>query len=113
MATPSEIRDQLLRDLRATRTQLMSPGWLSIIREAPQAQKQEASTNLMKVQLAILDLENQALATFRDDLAANENDIVRSTAKMQSTLTRLESVAKVLAAVSGFLGVVARVVTLF
>lgn len=113
MATPSEIRDQLLRDLRATRTQLMSPGWLSMIREGTKAQKQTAADSLMKVQLAILDLENQALSTFRDELLANEAPIASSTRKMSDALARLESTAKVLNAVSGFLGIVARVVTLF
>jgi hypothetical protein len=113
MPTPSEIRDQLLRDLRATRTQLMSAGWLTMIRVAPKPQKQAAADALMKVHLAILDLENQALTTFRDDLIANELDIARSTEKMTTSLTRLESTTKVLNAVTGFLGVVARVVTIF
>jgi len=113
MATPGEIRDQLLRDLRATRTQLMSPAWLTKIRDAPKPQKQAAGDNLMKVQLAILDLENQALAAFRDELQANEAEIAKSTEKMKSTLARLESTAKILEAVSGFLRVLARVVTLF
>lgn len=113
MATPGETRDQLIRDLRATRTELMSPGWLTMIRAAPKDQRREAADNLMKVQLALMDLENQALATFRDDLVANEADITRSTASMKTALARLETVARVLKSVTGFLNVVARVVTLF
>jgi hypothetical protein len=113
MATPGETRDQLIRDLREARTTLMSPDWLTMIREAPKAEKQAAADNLMKVQLALLDLENQALATFRDDLIANESAIAKSTASMQKALTRLESTAKVLKSVTDFLGTVARVVTLF
>jgi hypothetical protein len=113
MATPGETRDQLIRDLRDARTALMSPDWLTMIREGSKAQKQSAADNLMKVQLALLDLENEALATFRDDLIENESAIARSTASMQKALTRLESTEKVLKAVTSFLGTVARVVTLF
>lgn len=113
MATPGETRDQLIRDLRDARTALMSPDWLTMIREAPKPQKQAAADNLMKVQLALLDLENQALATFRDDLIANEAAIAKSTANMQKAITKLESTAKVLKALTDFLGTVARVVTLF
>jgi hypothetical protein len=113
MATPGEIRNQLLRDLRGARAQLMSAEWLSMIREAPKPQKQSAADNLMKIQLALLDLENEELATFREELAANEDDIVASTQSMQSALDRLQSTTKVLQAVTSFLGVVARIVTLF
>ena len=113
MATPSEIRDQLLSDLRATRTQLTSPDWLLMIRDGTTAQKRESADNLMKVHLAIMDLENQALATFRNDLVANEAAISQSTARMNTALNRLETNAKVLTAVSGFLNVIARVITLF
>jgi hypothetical protein len=112
MATPGEIRDQLMSDLRAARSQLMSAEWLAMIREAPKAQKQKAADNLMKVQLALLDLENEALATFRDELAANETELASSTRTMQNALDRLESTAKVLKAVGELLGVVARVVML-
>lgn len=112
MATPGEIRDQLLKDLRATRTQLMSAEWLSMIRDAPKSQQQAAAENLMKVQLAILDLENEALEDFRDDLTANEERLAQSTEKMMHALDQLESTAKVLTAVSDLLGVVARVVAL-
>lgn len=113
MPTPGENRDQLIRDLRATRTQLMSAEWLSMIREAPKPQKQSAGDSLMKVQLALLDLETQALAAFRDELVAHEAAIAASTRSMKQALAKLESTAKVLKAVSDFLGVVARVVTLF
>ncbi|HEX5161923.1 MAG TPA: hypothetical protein VFV88_09380 [Steroidobacteraceae bacterium] len=113
MATPGENRDQLIRDLRATRTQLMSAEWLSMIREAPKPQRQAAADNLMKVQLALLDLETQALAAFRDQLIENEGDIAASSKRMRMALARLESTAKVLKAVGDFIGVVARVVTLF
>ena len=43
MATPGEIRNQLLRDLRAARSQLMSAEWLAMIRESSKAQKQSAA----------------------------------------------------------------------
>ena len=113
MPTPAENRDQLIRDLRATRTQLTSAEWLTMIRAAPKPQRQNAADNLMKVHLALMDLETQALASFREELVANETAIAASTRSMKQTLAKLESTAKVLKAVSDFLGVVARVVTLF
>jgi hypothetical protein len=112
MATPAETRDQLIKDLRATRTQLTSPEWLTMIRAAPKPQRQAASDNLLNVQLAILDLENEALASFRDDLVANEAAIAQASEQVRTVLARLDSVAKVLTAVSKLIGVVARVVTL-
>ena len=112
MATPSEIRDQLLKDLRAARTQLMSAEWLTMIREEPKAERQKAASSLMHIQLALLDLENSELATFRDALVANEAELATSTASMHEALDSLESTAAVLEAVGEFLGVFARVVAL-
>lgn len=112
MATPAATRDRLIGDLRATRTRLLSPEWLSMIREAPAAQQKEAAANLMTVQLVLLDLENEALASFRDALIANEAAIAGATKKLQAALDRLQSVAKVLSAVTGFLKILGRVVAL-
>lgn len=112
MATPAETRDQLIKDLRATRTCLMSPEWLTMIQEAPKQQQQAAAERLMKVQLALLKLENEALESFRDALIANEAAIAQSSQKLRTTLDRLQSVSKVLAALKDFLGLVARILPL-
>lgn len=112
MGTPAETRDQLIDVLRDTRTKLMSPEWLTLIRAAPKTQRQAASDNLLKVQIALLDLENQKLATFRDDLAANEEALTESSEALRAALSSLQSVATVLAGLSSLLKVVARVVTL-
>jgi hypothetical protein len=112
MATPSEIRDQLLKDLRLTRDKLMSPGWLMLIRTAPDDQKAQNSEQLFKVQLAIMDLENEALADFRSALRENEEALADSTATLRSTLEELKSTETVLKAVTSFIGIVARVVAL-
>jgi hypothetical protein len=113
MATPSEIRNQLLKDLRLTRGTLMSAEWLTRIRAAPAEQQQQHSEQLFKVQLALLDLENQALADFRDALTENEQALADSATSLRSTLDKLKSTEAVLKAVTSFVGIVARVVALF
>jgi hypothetical protein len=112
MPTPAESRDQLIRDLRATRAQLMSPEWLTMMQSASKAQQQKASRQLMNSQLALLKLESEALASFRDQLVANEPAIAQATIRLRAALDRLRSVAKVLTAVGDFLRLVGRVVKL-
>ena len=113
MATPSEIRNQLLKDLRFTRDTLMSAEWLTRIRAAPADQQAQHGEHLFKVQLALLDLENQALADFRDSLLENEQALADSAKSLRSTLDKLKTTEAVLKAVTSFIGIVARVVALF
>jgi hypothetical protein len=110
MATPAQTRNQLISDLRATRTALMSPEWLTMIQDASKPQKQAGAEHLMDVQLALLNLENEALASFRDELMENEAAIAESTQKLRDALDRLHSVAQVLTAVGNVLRLVGRVV---
>ena len=109
MATPAQTRNQLISDLRATRTALMSPEWLTMLQDAPK-QKQAAAERLMDVQFALLNLENEALASFRDELMENEAAIAQSTQKLRDALDRLHSVAQVLTAVGNVLRLVGRIV---
>jgi hypothetical protein len=112
MATPAETRDQLIRDLRKTRDRLTSAAWLSMLSEASEKQKDRAGRNLMKVHHALQKLEREALTSFRDQLVANEAEIAKSTKSLQAALDRLESVAKVLSALTALLKLVGRVVAL-
>jgi hypothetical protein len=112
MATPAETRDQLIKDLRAANKKLTSPEWLGMIRDGTETQRQTAADNLMNVSLALLDLENEALASFRDKMMANEAAIAESTEAMKKALQRLESVAKVLTAVTSLIKVVGRFLAL-
>lgn len=112
MASPSAIRDQLLRDLRLTRDTLMSPDWLTMIREGSSDQKAQNSDQLFKVQLALMDLENEVLKEFRDALVENEEALADGAESLRTALDKLKSTEAVLKAVSSFIGVVARVVAL-
>jgi len=112
MATPAETRDQLISQLRATRNKLTSPAWLMMIEAAPEKKQDKAAKDLLKVQLALLKLEREALTSFREQLVANEAALAQSTQKLQAALDRLQSVAKVLSALTSFLRVIARVVAL-
>ena len=107
MASPAQIRDALLQNLRSTRRSFSSPDWLSGIRQASPSQKRAAADALMNVQLAILDLENAALGEFREQLLANEAALA---VKLDAALADLRRVARVLNAVAGFLKMVARIV---
>lgn len=110
MATPAEIRKRTLQELRATRKDMASAKFLLSLRGQPPKVKTSAAIKALQVELAILELENAALAEIRDKLIRNEVALktgVRKLAKARRTLTKVKGM---LSAVGKLLTTVAKIV---
>ena len=112
MAAASEIRNQTLKQIRATFLKMSSPEWdLALMTKSDEA-KQEAALEYARVQRARLRLGNAELANIRDKLIENEADLTRGRARLAKALENLNRVKQVLGAVSSLLDTVAKVVPL-
>jgi hypothetical protein len=110
--SPSRIRAQTLAELRQTLRAMMSPAWDLALEGRPRAEVTEAARTLLAVQRARLRLENAELAAIRDRLAANETDLAKGVVTLDRTLRRISDVTAVLAAATGLLRTVGRVIDL-
>lgn len=110
MATPAELRDAALKELRATRKAMLSTEWeLALEGQSADAQK-AAGVAQLNVGKAIRALENTALFEFRDKLAENENALTAGIADLKAARETLTKVKKALQAIDKVLGVLLRVV---
>lgn len=112
MATPSETRNQTLKQLRETFLKMSSPEWDLALLGKPQEVQTEAALEYARVQRARLRLGNAQLADIRDKLVANKKDLEKGRKRVAKALSDLRKVKTVLAAVSPFLDIVGRVVAL-
>jgi hypothetical protein len=107
---PFEIRDETLKELRAMRGAMMSAPWILAMRNEPEEVRRDAALRLFEIQQAILELENTALAKFRDRLVENEAALRAGRTDLEAARQNLTQVQDVLRTVGEFLGIVARVV---
>lgn len=112
MATPGEIRDQALSDLRALLRGMTDPEYLLSLDDATSAVKKEAALKLLATHHARVKLENEALAGIRDKLVENEDDFADATQEINTALRTLDDVKTVLKAATALLNVLAKVLTL-
>lgn len=107
-----EIRDQTLEQLDATFLKMTSPEWdLALIGALPPVLAQAAQAREL-VQRARLRLGNSALGEIRDKLIENEEGLEKGRLELSRILDRFEKIEAALGAVSSFLSIVARVVSL-
>lgn len=107
-----DLYSSTLEQLNRILVTMLSPEWDAALQEVSPTERQAALRALLRVQHARLVLGNAILQEIADDLKENEASLVAGKEAVQSALDRLESVSKVLTAVSGLIDVVARVVTL-
>ena len=105
---PFELRDSLLKQLRALRNRMMEFDFLLKVEALPAAERRQASQLLSPTQLAILRLQTEELSAFRDALIANEDDIKKAVSSAQEALDKLSKVQKTIEAASTVLKVVGR-----
>ncbi len=108
--TPEEIRDATVQSLQEAVTKMMSPEWDLYLDGEPPDVKKEAARNLAATQRARLRLENAELAKIAEKLRKNEGELADGKANLETALSDLKNVQKVLDTVSALLKVVARVV---
>jgi len=112
VATVAEIESKTLDELRQTQMLMESARWVFSLEDATAETQLQAAREKLRVQHAIVSLENAILGELRDRLLANEADLQAGRTRLETARQRLEGVAQVLNAVTGFLDVVARVVPL-
>ena len=100
-----DIRSATLRDLRATRTAMLSATWVFKIEKSDTTAQEEAAAALFRVQLSIRKLEDAQLADIRDRLLENERDLEKGRAELATALEKLTKVKNVLTAVGAVLEV--------
>ena len=108
----SETLAATLKELRATRLDMMSTEWFLAIENKDDDTKADAAKNLLQTQHAIRKLENTQLADIRDKLIENETDLQAGIDNLESKRENLNRVKSVLSAVTGLLGIVGRIITL-
>ncbi len=109
---PSDLESLTLKQLRATRKAMFSAQWMIALQGADASTRSDAAHQMLAVNHAIVVLENKQLTEIRDQLIANETDLTAGAQSLSKALTRLTQVKNVLTAISGFLGIVGRIVPL-
>lgn len=109
MTTPGKLRIHALRELRAARRDMTSAIFLMSLETLPPPRRTEAALKLLDTERAILALCNEQLAEIRDDLLANERELLKGIAELAKARKRLGQAAKVLDALGGLLTTVARI----
>lgn len=109
MATPGELRSQTLRELRAARKNMASAVFQMALRKEPPKVQRDAALKQLATQQAILALENAELAEIRDDLVANEAELLKGIAALGKAREKLTKVAKVLDALGAALATVTKI----
>lgn len=112
MATPAEIEGKTLAELREMRTIMSGARWLLELEEEDQVTREQAAKEQLRVHHAIMRLENARLREIRDKLVENEADLGAGRVRLENARQNLDDARQVLDALSAFLGVVGRVVTL-
>ena len=98
--------------LRAARLSMMSAGWMLALEKKDAATRTSAAKALLRVQHAILKLENEQLGDIRDKLLKNDATLATGANELNGALQNLQQVQSVLKAVSGLLVVVGRIVAI-
>jgi len=101
-----------LKELRATRTDMMSTRWLLAIDSKDEETKSLAATTLLQTQHAIRKLENTQLSDIRDKLIENESALQDGIDDLESKRENLSRVKTVLSGITGFLKIVGRIIDL-
>ena len=112
MATPSEIEETTLEELRAMRIQMNRARWLIELEDDDVETRTQAALHKINVHHAIVKLENAKLSEIRDKLVENEDDLLAASEGLKKARKNLEQTKAVLEALGTFLGIVARVVKL-
>lgn len=108
---PSDIKSMTLKQLRAARKAMFSAQWMIALEFASAEDRANAAQQMLAVNHAIVTLENGQLDSIRQQLINNESDLTAGAQTLSGALTDLGKVTAVLGAISGFVGIVGRVVS--
>jgi hypothetical protein len=109
MPAPDELKLMTLRELRATRKFMLSGPWEVFLQKQTPEKQAEAARKANDIELAILALQQAALADIRNKLVANEKDLVKGTQALAEARANLATLQTVLEAVGTVLSIVAKI----
>jgi len=109
---PSDLESMTLKQLRAARKAMFSAQWMIALQGADPTTKSDAAHQMLAVNHAIMVMENKELADIRDQLIANEAALTAGSQQLSQALEDLSKIKNVLSAITGFLGVVGKIVPL-
>jgi hypothetical protein len=107
--TPGEIRDETLRELRATRTAMHALEWDMALDEEPPSVQKRAAIARLNVGKAIIALENAQLAEIRDKLRENEAALSEGIASLAEKRNNLKKIRDTLVVIDKTLGALLKV----
>ncbi|MFV1987925.1 MAG: hypothetical protein ACC682_11650 [Gemmatimonadota bacterium] len=90
----------------------MSAEWMRTLEGEADATKIEAALDLLRVNHAVVTMENTRLASMRDDLLANESDLIAGTRSLRGALEDLTKVGTILETITSVLNTVGKIITL-
>ena len=107
--TPGEIRDQTLKELRATRSTMQSLAWDLALDGKPEDVQRTAALERLNVGKAILALGNAQLIEIRDALKENEAALLEGIASLAKKKVNLKKIDDTLEVLSTVLNTLAKV----
>lgn len=109
----SSTKDLTLKQLRGVRRSMLSARWTLSLEKADENTRNRAAKQLLQVNHAILGLENAQLSELRTQLLDNEAALLQSMKMVDKAMSDLREVESVLGTITGFLGIVGKVVSIF
>ncbi len=109
---PYELKNQTVRELGKTRNAMASPEYLWELAKLSPEKQREGALLQHQVQLAHLKMRTAELAQIREKLISNETGLTTGIESVEKVLLHLTRVEEILAAVTGFVNVVGKVVEL-
>ena len=101
-----------LSTLISARAALLTPEWQEALDNQTAKVRLSASESLLDIQRAIAGLSNAVLAHVAEQMKAQEEALHSATANLNEALEKLDNVQGVLANVTSFVNVVAKIVPL-
>jgi hypothetical protein len=111
MPTPAELRDNLLKEMIRLRRKMITWEWDEALDSEPDDIKKKAALAHVSIGNAVIKLQNAALKDIRDQLVANEPDLLKGTAALQAATSNIKQTKNVLDTVDKVLKTVLKIVS--
>lgn len=110
--TPRKLRNTTLSELRKARKTMESSEVLTEVKRLSEAEQAAAGMTLLKVLLAIRELENTKLAEISQKLTEHEPELKQGICDLKAAAQTLSKIQAYLGALASLLGVVGKIVAL-
>jgi hypothetical protein len=107
-----DLYSTLLARLSDLRNFMLTQDWIDAVSQASPAEQKKAFNASFDVQHAINVLSNQLLSDIADEIAQEQDEIIKATNDLSDSLQRFQRVSAVLDSIAKVLGVVGQIVSL-